>query len=140
MVIKQKKERGAALIEAAVTIPIIMLICVAIFDLGRAYQTWQVLTNAAREGARVSVIAGKTDDDVRNAVTQYAKAGGLKDTDVTVGLNRDMELGANNASQITVTYAFKFIVLGPIMKMVSPKSTRGNALTMGAVAAMRNEN
>ncbi len=50
-----KNERGAALIEAAVTIPIILLIAVGIFEFGRAYQTWQVLTNAAREGARVAV-------------------------------------------------------------------------------------
>ena len=27
-----------------------------IFEFGRAYQTWQVLTNAAREGARVAVL------------------------------------------------------------------------------------
>jgi Flp pilus assembly protein TadG len=47
----KKNERGAALIETAITIPIILLISVGIFEFGRAYQTWQVLTNAAREGA-----------------------------------------------------------------------------------------
>jgi Flp pilus assembly protein TadG len=143
MVIKRKKERGAALIESAVTIPIILLISVAIFDLGRAYQSWQVLTNAAREGARVSIISGKTDDDVRAAVNNYISAGGLKvdaEHPVYVTLNRNMELGTNEASQITVQYGFKFIVLGPIMKMVKPSSEQGNALLMGAVAAMRNEN
>ena len=143
MVIKQKKERGAALIESAVTIPIILLVCVAIFDLGRAYQAWQVLTNAAREGARVSIILGKTDEDVRAAVNNYISAGGLKvdaEHPLYITLNRDMTLGTNNASQITVQYGFKFMVLGPIMKMVQSSSTQGNALLMGAVAAMRNEN
>ena len=47
--------RGAALLEAAITMPIILLISVGIFEFGRAYQTWQVLTNAAREGARLAV-------------------------------------------------------------------------------------
>jgi Flp pilus assembly protein TadG len=143
MIITKKKESGAALIESAVTIPIILLISVAIFDFGRAYQSWQVLTNAAREGARVSIILGKTDDDVRNAVNNYITAGGLKvdaEHPVTVTLNRDMTLGDNNASQITVQYGFKFIVLGPVMKLVTPSSEQGNALLMGAVAAMRNEN
>ena len=53
---KWREERGAALIEAAVTIPILLLIGVGLFEFGRAYQTWQVLTNAAREGARISVL------------------------------------------------------------------------------------
>ena len=51
-----KSERGAALIEAAVTIPLILLISVAIFEFGRAFETWQIMTNAAREGARVAVL------------------------------------------------------------------------------------
>ena len=52
-------ERGAALLETAVTLPIILMICVGIFEFGRAYQTWQVLTNAAREGARVAGSAAR---------------------------------------------------------------------------------
>lgn len=144
MVIKKNKERGAALIESAITIPIILLVSVSIFDFGRAYQAWQVLTNAAREGARVSIIAGKTDDQVRDAVTQYVRGGGLPvDADHVLSVNlteRSIEFGSNNASRITVTYGFKFIVLGPIMKMVDGSSNQENALTMGAVAVMRNEN
>jgi Flp pilus assembly protein TadG len=143
MVIKQKKERGAALIEAAVTIPIILLITVAVFDLGKAYQTWQVLTNAAREGARVSVIASKTDDQVRQVVEQYVEAGRLPVDSthaLTINLERSIEFGGNNASRITVSYGFKFMVLGPIMKMVDDSSDQSNAVTIGAVAVMRNEN
>jgi Flp pilus assembly protein TadG len=65
----KKNERGAALLEAAITIPIILLVSVGIFEFGRAYQTWQVLTNAAREGARLAVIDGSTDA----AVTQRSR-------------------------------------------------------------------
>ncbi len=143
MVIKRKKERGAALIESAITIPIILLVSVSIFEFGRAYQTWQVLTNAAREGARVSIIMGKTDDEVRAAVRNYMDVGGLplaNDPSVTITLDRTVALGPNDASRITITYPFNFIVLDPVMKLVTPSSTQGNALTMGAVAIMRNEN
>jgi Flp pilus assembly protein TadG len=144
MVIKRRKERGAALIESAITIPIILLVSVAIFDFGRAYQTWQVLTNAAREGARVSIIAGKTDDQVRDAVTQYVQAGGLPigtNNPLTIDTTqRSITFGSNNASRITVTYGFQFIALGPVMRMVNRASQQGNALTMTAVAVMRNEN
>ena len=143
MIIKKKKERGAALIESAITIPILLLVSVSIFDFGRAYQAWQVLTNAAREGARVSIIAGKTDDQVRDAVTRYVKGGGLSvdaEHPLSVNLERNIEFGSNNASRIAVSYGFKFIVLGPVMRMVDSNSDQGNALSMGAVAVMRNEN
>ena len=48
----RRNERGAALIESGDHLPIVLMIAVGIFEFGRAYQTWQVLTNAAREGAR----------------------------------------------------------------------------------------
>ena len=51
-----RDERGAAIIETALTLPILLLVSVGIFEFGRAYETSQVLTNAAREGARVAVL------------------------------------------------------------------------------------
>jgi Flp pilus assembly protein TadG len=142
MITKRRKERGAALIESAITIPIILLISVAIFEFGRAFQTWQVLTNAAREGARVSIIAGKNDADVEGAVRKYLEVGGLpKYASDTVQIKRqNVTIGVNEASRIEVTYPFEFIVLSGVMKLVSSGSDQSNALTMGAVAIMRNEN
>src|ERR671924_2092065 len=72
----KKNERGAALLETAIIVPIILLISVGIFEFGRAYQTWQVLTNAAREGARIAVISGTTDDAVRARINSYLTGGG----------------------------------------------------------------
>jgi Flp pilus assembly protein TadG len=136
-----KNERGAALLEAAVTIPLILVISVAIFEFGRAYQTWQVLTNATREGARVAVIAGTTDDQVRAAVNNYLTVGRLSTVaDSNIDVNRTAPLGANTGSQITVRYPMSFMVLNPVIRLINPSSTLGSApLTMSAVAIMRNE-
>ena len=90
----RRNERGAALIEAAITIPIILLIAVGIFEFGRAYQTWQVLTNAAREGARQAILIDKTDADVQTTVQNYMKAGGLpKFATAGVAIERNVALG-----------------------------------------------
>ena len=137
---KRNKERGAALIETAITIPIVLLISVAIFEFGRAYQTWQVLTNAAREGARIAILTGKTDDEVRAAVTRYLNVGGLPTTNVTVNMNRNVDLGASNASQITVLYPYSFMVLNPVVQLIASGATTGEPITMSAQALMRNEN
>jgi Flp pilus assembly protein TadG len=136
----RKSDRGAALIEAAVTIPLILLISVAIFEFGRAYQTWQVLTNAAREGARVAILSGTTDDEVRSAVNNYLTIGRLNALSPgSIDLNRNAPLGTSTGSQITVTYPFSFMVLGPVIRLVNPSSSAGAPLTMSAVAVMRNE-
>ena len=135
----RKNERGAALIETAITIPIILLIAVSIFEFGRAYQTWQVLTNAAREGARQAILVDKTDADIETAVKNYITTGGVPLGATVVNINRNVALGTNTASQVTVNYPFSFIVLNPVIRLVTPSSKAGAPLTMQSVALMRNE-
>jgi Flp pilus assembly protein TadG len=137
-------ERGAALLEAAITIPLILLISVGIFEFGRAYQTEQVLTNAAREGARLAVLEGPTDAEIRTRVNSYLSGGGLATlSDSNIQVNRLVPFNGSatvTASQITITYPFQFMVLNPVVRLVVPKSTTGSGtLPMKASALMRNE-
>lgn len=136
----RRGERGAALLEAAVTIPIILLVSVGIFEFGRAYQTQQVLTNAAREGARLAVLEGPTDADVRTRVNAYLTGGGLTSlSDSNIQVNRLVPLNGATASQITITYPFQFMVLNPVVRLVAPTSKTGQDIQMSAAALMRNE-
>jgi Flp pilus assembly protein TadG len=50
------RRRGQAMVEFALTIPIFLLLLVALFDLGRAVFAYNTLTNAAREGARMAIV------------------------------------------------------------------------------------
>jgi Flp pilus assembly protein TadG len=136
-----QSERGAALVEAAITIPILLLISVGIFEFGRAYQTWQVLTNAAREGSRIAVLSATKDDDVAKRVRDYMSAGQLQNAGTaTISINRNVALtGSDTGSQIEIDYPFDFIVLNPVVKLVAPKSTTGAPITMVSTSMMRNE-
>jgi Flp pilus assembly protein TadG len=136
-----RSEKGAALLEAAITLPVILLISVGIFEFGRAYQTWQVLTNAAREGARAAVINGSTDTDVTARVRGYMQAGSLVNySTATVTIQRSVALtGADTASRIQIDYPFQFMVLNPVVRLVTPTSTTGAPITLQSSALMRNE-
>jgi Flp pilus assembly protein TadG len=137
-----RSEKGAALLEAAITVPIILLISVGIFEFGRAYQTWQVLTNAAREGARLAVISGSTDAAVRARVNSYLTGGGLRTlTDDKIVVSRAEPLtGTDTASVIQVNYPFNFMVLNPVVRLVTPGDSLGrDGITMSSRAIMRNE-
>jgi Flp pilus assembly protein TadG len=136
----RKNERGAALIETAITIPIILLISVGIFEFGRAYQTWQVMTNAAREGARIAILNEKTETDVQTVVQDYMKNGGLPQyASATITIDRLVPMGPNTGSRITINYPYQFMVLNGVIRLVTPKSTTGAPITMQSVALMRNE-
>ena len=138
-------ERGQALLETAFILPLIMLVSVSIFEFGRAFQTLQVLTNAAREGARVAILPSATTTDVQSRVTAYLVAGQLANSsNATVSVNQavTMSIGANNAaaSLVTVNYPFSFMVLNPVANLVVHGSTMGGApITLTASAEMRNE-
>jgi Flp pilus assembly protein TadG len=136
-----RNERGAALLETAITIPLILAVCVAIFEFGRAYQTWQVITNAAREGARVAILAESTNEQVTTVVRNYMQAGQLASyATASVGVERTVPFGSNTASKITVTYPFDFMVLNPVMRLLDGASTTGEGTTMmTSIALMRNE-
>jgi len=139
-----RSERGSALVEAAITIPILLLITVGIFEVGRAYQTWQVVTNAAREGARVAILPNSTVGTVTGLVRSYMTNGQLTHAGTAaVGVNQAASYVVNGvnvpASTVTVDYPFDFIMLQPVARLVVPGSSAGQSFTMRATAIMRNE-
>ena len=139
-----RSERGAAMIEAAMTLPLLLFICIGIIEFGRLYQTWQVMTNAAREGARIAVLPTPVTGGPEARVRQYLQSGSLKSdssvgvavTPVTVDIG---SAGTASGSKVTVTYPFTFIVLQPIAQLVVSGSTVGAPITLTSSATMRNE-
>ncbi len=139
MMKRLKGQRGAALLETAITLPLILLVSVSIFEFGRAYQTWQVLTNAAREGARIACLPDYTDTQVTTTVTNYMNGGRLNGASAQISVVRNVPFGATTASRVTVNYPFQFVFLGPVARLVRGNSTMGAPLTMSSSALMRNE-
>ena len=82
-------ERGAELVEFALVFPMLLLVMLGIMDFGFLFQRYEVLTAAAREGARIAILPGYTDADVQARVTAYLTAGGLtQPATVSVGTPR----------------------------------------------------
>ena len=66
------RSRGQALVEFALVIPIFLLLLVALFDLGRAVFSYNTLTNAVREGARMAIVNQDVPSIVARAKSQTA--------------------------------------------------------------------
>lgn len=63
----KQSERGAAAVEFALLVPILIMLLLGIMEFGRAYNVQVTLTHAAREGAR-SMAINKNQDTARTAV------------------------------------------------------------------------
>jgi Flp pilus assembly protein TadG len=142
--LSRDRERGSAMVEAAITIPLLLVLMVGIFEVGRAYETWQVLTNAAREGARMAVMPSSDPDTTTALIREYMANGQLTNAAtaavvVDEGASINVNGTAVSASLVTVDYPFQFIMLQPVVRLVAPGATVGGPITMRATAVMRNE-
>lgn len=67
------------MVEFALIIPLVLLLLLGFFDLGRAIFYYSSLSNAVREGTRYAIVnRGISDDDIKTKVVEYAFA--LADT------------------------------------------------------------
>ena len=138
------QERGAELVEFALALPLLLVVFGGIIDFGLLLQRHQVLSNAAREGARLAVLPGYALGDVQARVQAYVREGIADNTatPVTTMANVTLTPGAGpsfEAAQVTVTYSEPFLVLGPIVNLAGGTWSLGSRITLVAVSTMRVE-
>jgi hypothetical protein len=64
---KKGRERGATIVEAAIVMPMILLLAIGLSEVGFAVIDWLAVSNASREGARVGAAAGDYDEPGEDA-------------------------------------------------------------------------
>lgn len=68
---QQRRRKGAQIVEFAIILPLFLLLCFGIFEYGRAMMVIEILTNAAREGARNAVLEGSTETTTHSTIDNY---------------------------------------------------------------------
>jgi Flp pilus assembly protein TadG len=149
------RERGAAAVELAIVLPLVLVLVGGIIDWGRFMFAQSVVTNAAREGARAlsqgyvvgpattagtakARVAGSTFGAQGTITETYAKV--VSGTPTTLTLDTDKAcdtastLGSSGRVTITVT-GFRWIILQPALRLlggnisVQPNATAEAACT-----------
>lgn len=110
----QHKEKGQALIELALVLPIILVFLMVIIDFGLALDHREVLQHAVREGARRAAV----EVDCKN-IEDYVLAqsqGTLKDRgDIAVTYgdeNGNTNSDAGESVEVSATYTYEFTIGG----------------------------
>ena len=113
---KLRESRGNAVVEMALILPILLLLVFGITEFGRAWMVVNILTTAAREGARLAVVTTPTPDvaAVQARATAVCNAAAITPTSVTCSgpISTDPE------RKVTVTVNTNFrVVSGRVLNV-----------------------
>jgi Flp pilus assembly protein TadG len=136
--VPRRAERGAAAVEFALVLPLLLLLAFGIIDFGYMVNRAAVVNNAARDGAREGSLHATSPEIVAAAT---ATLDGLPGATVTVtclkpdgtpcGADYDTDAAGGGTTVVTVTY---------VHEMITPiGSVFGESVDVSRTARMRIE-
>jgi Flp pilus assembly protein TadG len=93
-------------VEFAIVAPVFVLLVFGMIEFGRMVMVQQLLTNAAREGARLGVIDGTTTADVTARVGTFLQAASISGQSVAVETLPPEGSDSGDRVSVTVSVAF----------------------------------
>jgi Flp pilus assembly protein TadG len=127
----RRLERGAAAVEMAIILPLLVLLLGGMVDYGRFFFTQIQLTNAAREGARAAIVGG---DPVMRATAAGGTTPGWVSMTLASNVLPTTGCGGSTPDKVKVTTKaqFQFFFVGVLPGVPSSTTISADA-TMGCV-------
>lgn len=121
--------------------PILLMTVLGIIDFSFLFHRQEVVTNAAREGARVAALPGYGATDVENRVVSFISTAGVPTSagNPTVSVNPTTithTSGTWPATTVSVSYTHDYMFIGGVASWFGGAFTNVN---VNAVSTMRNE-
>lgn len=129
------RDRGAAAVEFALMLPLLLLIVFGLIDFGRALNAQITITQAAREGARLDAL-GQSNSAVVSRTQTAATGLSLPASDVTESLVCVQDAGATADAKVVVTYQFSFVTPVGAIAGLFGGSGFGGPITLTAQGVM----
>lgn len=137
----RQTEAGQSLVEFTMILPIFLVLMFGLVDFGRVFYMWFLVTNAAREGARVAAVQADyatVQDRIYDSFCSNYPSDCSLDPD-KLGITPDNIQGSRgSAVSIDLAYDFEFVTpLGSILQLIGGSSLA--APTISAHSSMRLE-
>jgi Flp pilus assembly protein TadG len=115
--VRSRQTKGQDLVEYALMVPIVLLIVVMIFDLGRVTYAYSVLYNAAREGTRYASVHFEDTANRTAEVTNYiqTRIPGLESSDLNVDVVWVAVSDPIEPDRVTITLTYPYDPLTPVI-------------------------
>ena len=128
-------EKGQAMVEFVLVLPIFLLLVFAIIDFGMGFHAWLTVTNSAREGARLGSVRASQAQIVQRV---QDTADSLDPSNMSVTIT-NAQGSPGQSVVVDVDYEYTLITpLSNIMGLVGGSSV-GPTLTFSSTADMRLE-
>jgi Flp pilus assembly protein TadG len=125
MLVRAREDRGAAAVEFALVLPLLLLLIFGIVDFGRAWNMQLALTQAAREGVRSVALADGTD------AAQRTRDAAFPVTGITVGITAcPATVTASSDAQVTASRTYDYITpISGILNIIGQPSLAAPTIT-----------
>jgi Flp pilus assembly protein TadG len=101
---RRRTDTGAAAVEFAIILPLLVMLVFGIIEFGRGYNAKVSLTHAAREGARALAVGTADDDGVKTVIKDSV---GSLDPEKIEFSAFDNPCTNGEPTKVTLTYQFK---------------------------------
>ncbi len=106
---RRSDERGAAAVEFALVLPLLLLLLLGVAEFGRAYDVQTRVSNAAREGVRVMALKNDVGA-TRSAAKAAAGSIPLSDADISVTPTNCVSTAtAGVSATVVITYSMPYL-------------------------------
>ena len=132
-------------VVAVVVLPVLLLLIFGMVEMAAAWRTFQLITNIARDGARVAVLPSSTDQDVTDHIESLLDGSGLDSGEAGIAYACEAEgsssicANTNNATRVTVDYPYTFRLLGPLVAFAGGNGDGFGTISIASTSIMRRE-
>lgn len=126
-----KSLRGQSLVETAIILPIIILIVMGIIEFGLIFNSYIIIANASREGARKAALGG-TDSEIVQVVENMTTTLKLSNMNISVSPSFNSR---KHGTQVKVEVVYRAGLITPVIGKLFP----GEEAVLKATSVMRVE-
>lgn len=121
----RSRERGAAIVEAAMLLPIIFTMLLGIVDASRAVTSKMMLAYAVTVGARAATANANTTTNVQNAVIAAAPMLALTSSNIPTGnitTSAASWSARTSGSTVTVKATYAYAPINPLLTKIGSRT------------------
>ncbi|MGH7500909.1 MAG: TadE family protein [Longimicrobiales bacterium] len=129
-------EAGQALVEFAIIMPILLILVLGLVEFSRAWFNYQVMVDAAREGARTGAVYNPptTIGTIQNKINTQLAAAGMDTLNATITIT-GFQGGTAQPLTVAIAYPFALRWIGSFLGWTGAQTS----FTLNTSVVFRNE-
>jgi Flp pilus assembly protein TadG len=122
-----KKRQRSGMVEAALVLPLVVILMMGIIEYGWMFLQQYHITHVVREGARIAIRIDATNPEVEAAIATLMERVGLEDSGYTVTFTPPDVASLNKGETLRVGISVPYANIGLGMPVPAPELLRASS-------------